>query len=313
MVSVISTALIVLEKYKVPLDTFFWRSIFDTGHIPLFGVISIALLGLSQTIWERRFSNPLIHYIIALCLTGLLGLTTEIIQYFTPRDADIWDIVNDGIGAVCFLGLYLTFDRRLRNSGISLSRKRKYLIRVTIIIIGIITLLPVFDWIGAYTNRNISFPDICTFESDWEQKFVFTGHASLSIVSALGDFDGKNNNYVGRVDFKKSRYPKFSIEEPYPDWTGYEYFSFSIFSELPETINIELRINDRRHENKYDDRFNRTFSISPGINKISVPLNDIAVAPKDRLMDMRNIYLIILFIVNPENELTIYLDNFKLE
>ena len=54
MVAVISTALIVLEKYKMPLNIFLWQHIFDAGHLPLFGVISIAFLGISKTLWERR-------------------------------------------------------------------------------------------------------------------------------------------------------------------------------------------------------------------------------------------------------------------
>jgi len=313
MVSVISTALIVLEKFEVPLDTFFWRSVFDVGHIPLFGIISIAFLGLSQTLWVRRFSNPLVHYVIALCLTGLLGLITEIIQYFTPRDADIRDLVNDGLGAICFLGLHLTFDRRLPGSGISLSRNRKYIIRFAVVTLGIIALMPTLNWIGTYINRNINFPEICTFESAWEQKFIFVDNASLSIIPAPKNFGGTKNNYVGRVDFKKHYYSNLYIVETYPDWTGYDYFSFSIYSENTEVVNIELRINDKKHNNNYNDRFNRTFSIKSGNNNISIPLEDIAKAPESRFMDMQNMYLIVLFSAQPENEFTLYFDNFKLE
>ncbi len=313
MVAVISAALIVLEKYKIPLNIFLWRYIFDAGHIPLFGVISIAFLGISQTLWQRRFKNPMIHYIIAFVLTGLLGLITEIIQYFTPRDADLWDIINDGVGAICFLGLYLTFDRRLLGSGVVLSKKLKYIIRLAVVVLGLVALMPTFNWIGAYINRNIRFPQICNFESDWEQKFVFANNASLSIVPSPESFGDSIDNNVGRVDFSKNGSSNFMIVEPYPDWAGYENLSFSIFSDNPEIINIELRINDRQHDKNYHDRFNQVLSINPGINNISIPLIDIQMAPKNRQMDMRKINLIILFMVQPENSITIYLDNFRLE
>jgi len=313
IVSVISIALMVLEKYKVPADTFFWRSIFDAGHIPLFGIISIAILRLLQTIWEQRFANPLIHYVIAFCLTGLLGLTTEIIQYFTPRDADIGDIVTDGVGAVCFLGLYLTFDRRLPGSGISLSRGQKYFIRFAVVILGLVAMIPTLNWIGAYIQRNNSFPEICTFESTWEQKFIFADNASLSIVPAPEIFGGINSNHVGRIDFKKSGNPAFIIAEPYPDWSGYDHLSFSVLSESPENLTLDFRINDRRHNNDYYDRFNRLLSIHPGLNRIRIPLKDVRMAPKTRQMNMQKIDLIILFAVKPENDITIYLDNFRLE
>ena len=91
------------------------------------------------------------------------------------------------------------------------------------------------------------------------------------------------------------------------------YFSFSIYSENTEVVNIELRINDKKHNNNYNDRFNRTFSIKSGNNNISIPLEDIAKAPESRFMDMQNMYLIVLFSAQPENEFTLYFDNFKLE
>ncbi len=313
LVAVISTALIVLEKFKMPLNIFLWRYIFDAGHIPLFGVISIAFLGISQTFWERRFANPMIHYIIAFIFAGLLGLVTEVIQYFTPRDADLWDIINDGIGAICFLGLYFTFDRRLTGSGVFLSRKLKYIIRLAVVILGLVAMMPTINWIGAYLSRNIRFPVICNFESNWEQKFVFTNNASLSIVPSPEYFADSIGNNVGRIDFNKNGQPNFMIVEPYPDWTGYDNLSFSIFSENPETINIELQINDRQYNKNNENRFNKLLSINPGLNKITVPLKEITNAPKNRQLDMHKISLIALSLAQPDSNITIYLDNFRLK
>ena len=313
MVAVISTALIVLEKYKMPLNIFLWRYIFDAGHIPLFGVISIAFLGISQTLYARRFTNPLMHYIIAFVLTCLLGLITEVLQYFTPRDADLWDIISDGIGAICFLGLYLTFDRRLTGSGVVFGRKLKYLIRLAVVILGLVAMMPTINWIGAYLNRNNRFPIICNFESDWEQKFVFVNNASLSIVHSPEYFGDSIDNNYGRVDFNKTGHSNFKIVEPYPDWTGYDNFSFSIFSANSETIGINLQIKDRLYNKNIDDKFNQPLSINPGLNIINIPLEEVINAPKNRRIDIRKISLITLSLLRPINNCNIYLDNFRLE
>lgn len=313
MIAVISTALIVLEKFKMPLNTFFWNSVFDFGHIPLFGVISIALLGLSQAVLKRHFSNPMMHYLLAFCLTGLLGLTTEIIQYFTPRDADLWDIVNDGIGAFCFLSFYLTLDRRVSNTKMALNHKLKYFIRLTVFLLGLGLLTPTVIWVSAYVNRDLSFPVICTFESPWEQKFIFTNNTRIKIVPSPFDQNRSEKNHVGQLILDKRGRASFIIDEPYPDWTGFENFSFIVYSKQSEVINLEFRINDRTHNYSDNDRFNRTLTIKPGINNIVIPLEEIKMAPDSRVMDMSNIKLMILFTGHSIDSLDIFLDDFRLE
>ena len=106
---------------------------------------------------------------------------------------------------------------------------------------------------------------------------------------------------------------KFKIEEPYPDWTGYEKFSFIVFSKQNENINLEFRINDRQHDYSYYDRFNRTLIIKPGFNKIIIPIEDIKNAPASRPMDLQNIKTIILFTGASLDNLDIYIDDFILE
>ncbi len=313
MIAIISLALVFLEKFKMPLDTFFWRSVFDFGHMPLFGIISIALLGLSQTLTSRRFSNPLIFYALAFLFTGMIGFLTEVIQYFTPRDADIWDIVNDVIGAICFLGFYLTIDRRVSVTNMALSNGLKYFVRLFVFLLGLAMITPTVRLVGVYTNRDISFPNICTFESPWEHNFAFAGNGLINIVPAPFNTEKSEINHAGQMLLNKFGHSSFLIEEPYPDWTGYDKFRFIIFSKQSENINLGFRINDRLHDNSYYDRFNKTITIVPGLNKIVFPITEIKKAPVSRLMDMRDIRSIILFTEHSMDSLDIYLDDFRLE
>ena len=95
LVTVILAGLAVLDYLQMPSNTFFWRSAFDFGHIPLFGVISISFLGLSKGLFSSKFKSRYIHYLIAFFLTSFLGVLTEALQYYGPRDADFLDVVRD--------------------------------------------------------------------------------------------------------------------------------------------------------------------------------------------------------------------------
>ena len=69
-------------------------------HIFEYGILaSLIYLALRDT------NAAKIHlFLLAFTITFLYGISDEIHQYFVPgRQADIFDVVADGIGALCFL------------------------------------------------------------------------------------------------------------------------------------------------------------------------------------------------------------------
>jgi len=53
---------------------------------------------------------------------------------------------------------------------------------------------------------------------------------------------------------------------------------------------MTCRIHDRRHVQglkRYQDRFNRRYTIQPGWNCINIPLQDVQAAPEGRSMDLK--------------------------
>jgi hypothetical protein len=118
---------------------------------------------------------------------------------------------------------------------------------------------------------------------------------------------------VGRVVFHAKTYPGIRIDEPYSDWRGYTYFQLEIFSELSTLQLITIRIDDLHHNNEYSDRFNKAVTISPGLNHIQIPIDDIRLAPVGREMDLSAIKTVLLFAVNPREEFILYVDDIRLE
>ena len=68
----------------------------------------------------------------------------------------------------------------------------------------------------------------------------------------------------------------------------------------PVAIDLTVRIDDAGHDGRLgmDDRFNRTFPLVPGPNRIEIPLSDVASAPRGRRFDLGQVRLLILFVAD---------------
>lgn len=313
VVTIVSGAIVffVLDKVELPSDTMLWREIGNAGHIPLFGLLSLVLLWLSRALLGDRIHSVIIHYFISFVVTSGLGFATEFMQWFTPRDADFWDIVRDVIGALVFLTMYHVFERGVGRRRIS-PKKRLTLAAVALMLL-LIGLSPVLAWSGAYLYRAGQAPLICGFESPWDRLFWSGHHAEIDMVLPPPGWSGQSSSTVARVRFVSATYPEFYYREPIPDWRGYSQFIFDIFSPADTAVHLSLRIEDVHHTDAFDDRFNVTMTIAPGFSTVKVDLAEIVEAPASRKMDMASIYAFSLFGHKPQMPFLLYLDNFRLE
>lgn len=310
---VVAAALAIQQKVGLPGYTRMWKAVGDAGHIPLFGLMSLAFLGLSYIFLKNKFKDIRSHYLAALIATALVGTLSEIMQINTNRDADINDFLRDVGGAISFLSLYVTYDPRLKEVRRKWGRKLTFwawgisLLFITIcsLTIGLVTV--------AYIERYQAFPIICDFEHGWQERFLILCDAELKLVPAPSGWKGAGQGHVGRVVFNHATYPGFHIKEPYPDWRNYSTLAFEIYSELDTTVTLNVRVDDSHHRGLYQDRYNTVIRINPGLNRINIPLAKVQNGPKSRKMDMIAIRAIGLFASRPPAPFTLYLDNFRLE
>lgn len=96
-----------------------------------------------------------------------------------------------------------------------------------------------------------------------------------------------------------------------PDWRRYESLHLEIHNPQPETLELTLRIDDREAP-PYADRFNRVLAITPGGNRIVIPLAALATSGSGRMLDRKTIRQVRLFAVSPRKEYLLYLDNISL-
>jgi hypothetical protein len=104
-----------------------------------------------------------------------------------------------------------------------------------------------------------------------------------------------------------------AFDEPYPDWSGHLRLVFTIVSDLDAPLRLVVRVHDAAHDQRGKDRFNRSLTVSPGVNRFAISLDDIRRAPDRREMDMRRIRGIILFAYRLNAPTHVYLGAWRLE
>ncbi len=311
---VLLVVILALLFIPVPSHTFLWKAVNNFAHVPLFGVVAIVLLHLSRMVFAPFRWLPIRHYVVAMMGVLALALMTEMLQSFSAtRQSEILDVVHDLIGGLCGLAMFLTGDQHLSGKWAQWKEfPKKTYMHLGILVVMITLLMPPFEWVYAYWDRASRFPSMLEFSTRVEMKFVKTFDSELKVVSPPEGWQQSDNGKVGRVVFFNKTYPGIRLLEPYPDWRGYTYFELDIFSELGTTQSITIRIDDRHHNNEHSDRFNKAFTILPGLNHIQIPLDDIRVAPLDRELDLSAVQTVLIFSVQPPQEFTLFVDGLRL-
>ncbi len=298
----------------LPGTTLLWDEVQNTGHIPVFGIIALALLMFLRSANLFRDKSAIYLYLSALVLTVLLGVFVEVCQSFLQRDADINDVLHDAIGAGAFLSLSAARKRQVAVS----SRGRELSLRIGFAVPGLLLLLlgfyPVISLSVAYIDRYKSFPRLTEFGASWNTRFVSLQRAILTGITEGHDIHSTDVNVHGaRLTLLPGTYPGITIVETTADWTGYTSLLFSVFSQLDEPVAVVLRIHDRRHNFEFNDRYNQRLVVKPGRNDYQIPLRDVQNAPVARVMDMQQIASIMLFCIDLKTPITLDISDFWLE
>lgn len=306
--------LVVLDKLPKPANTFFWRSLYDGGHAPLFGVMALLMLWLSIVVIKRwRDRRP--HYLLAFVIPTAIGMGVELAQIGTPRDADPLDALTNMMGAAAFLLFVATLDPGWKNKSAQVLKRFKDHFRFIAGLAIAIPLVPALLWAIAIADRNNQIPLICGFETYWETKFMQPAHSTIERVPKNNIWPTAPGDYIGKIYFDTTvwSYPTVGVQEPYPDWQKFSFMHFSMYSLEDTVIPLYVRINDRLHNESYMDRYNAEFELRPGENKYTISLQDVRKAPVRRLMNMSAIRDIKFFTAPPAKGFYAYIDDIRLE
>jgi VanZ family protein len=301
----------ILWSGRPPRPTLLWQEVYNLGHIPLFGLIALLTLAVSRSLLPVLGSRPFSHYLVAFVCVAVISLISEVIQLDVPgRKAEVQDAVHNLIGAVCFLAIWSAFDPNYRPQA---NRAPRGLLVGSALFALFVSSWNLIELGWHYGMRAAAFPVVVDLDGRWQQPFLSLPRANLAIVPAPEGWHGKAGQKVAEINFPHERWPGVTIREPYPDWTGYRTLRVQIFSPVRDPMSLTFSINDAKHNDERKDRFNRTISIKPGWNDISIALDDIRTAPANREMDLADITQIVLLTTMPDVPFRLYVSDIWLE
>ena len=293
---------------QLPGSTLFWREVQNSGHTILFMVMTLVfMMMLRPAVMTDSLYDQYVIYIMILVAVAVL---TELGQLLTQRTPSMLDIARNIAGILVGTGIYAIFDTRLFTLW---GQRWRIGVLVLTTLVLVLSLTPLLSTALAYQYRNQAFPLISDFQSGWARKFTSLEQADLTQVSAANETAPAGLDRLSQLELKPGVYPGIAIVEPYPDWTAYTRLVLDLHSPEAVTFDLVIRIHDCRHSHDFYDRFNRVLTVIPGNNSYQIALSDIEHAPRSRLMNMKCISGVMLFVSGLEKHLVVHPGVMRLE
>jgi VanZ family protein len=292
-----------------PARSEFMQTLSDAAHGPLFVLTAGGVL-----LWLRTRTRQIAAgsaYIQAFLIAVMLGGIGEIAQFLftSTRHAQWKDVFTDACGALAGLGIYAQFDSALKNESATRHQMR-WLAAVAIILI----ISPVV-WSGTfYVERTGQAPELLTWSSSWGHHFMRAGGATARIEPLPPSWKNTREHALYISPDSIGRWAGITIEEPLPDWNGYQHLAIELINPNDRPLKLTLRIDDHHHNQDYNDRFNGSLRVAALTSTvIRVPLKEVLHAPAGRTTDLEQISKLVLFEDKQEASLPFYLVSLRLE
>ncbi|MEW6417428.1 MAG: hypothetical protein AB1480_04820 [Nitrospirota bacterium] len=147
------------------------------------------------------------------------------------------------------------------------------------------------------------------FESDSELDRI---HWECHALFFLSDEHVTHGKRSLKMELYPSDYPGLTPIFKENDWRGFKALCFDIYNPEEKQVQVSVRVDDKKDYPEYKDRYNKRFILNQGMNQISIPLNTLVTSGKDRNLNLKNIYRLLIFTASPEKRVTLYLDYIRL-
>lgn len=257
----------------------------DFAHTPVFGAFAVIVRLL---IGRRSRVTQCAQYGIALSAAIAAGGAVELIQPFLGRGAAWQDLCADALGAIAGLALHHVLTtpgawRRMLGIALALAA-------------ALPVSWPVLEAARGYAARLDAFPVILRHRVPADGYFIRAHAVELEPTELPARWRRPGDALSLRIRMTGSDWPGIAHVEPAPDWRGYSRLVLDMTNPEPYPISLTLRVHDRQHDNRADDRFNRSFELSPlRRSMLTIPLQDIELGPRGRELNLAQIAGLILF------------------
>ena len=237
-----------------------------TAHIGLFACLA--------WLWGRpgRAGNarPLRLWLLLLLLAGVI----EGLQHWTGRNADWRDILWGGLGAGWFC-----FFRNLRP-------------RLIPPVLLLCFLAVPFAWTGWHLHQETrAFPVLAHSAQSWARRGWKETGGSLV-------FEEAHFRFVPAAQAGSADYPGIFRRPHSADWRTARALTACVYWPHDKPAVFALRIDDRREQPAYEDRFQTEFAVTQGWNRISIPSGQFSKTSGGRPMNLEQVTRWGLFLVS---------------
>ncbi len=270
----------------------------DLAHAPIFGLFTLMIL---HGLRSRRPASPLRLGLVAWALAVALGVAIEIVQGLTGRSASWHDVLADAAGA----GAFLIWESAPRAASRAV---RIGLYSAAAILVAVPSAPPLLVLADVAMQAHDG-PRLASFESPLElSRWEFPDSRHSRSTSHATD-----GTWSLRVDLARGHYPGATLEWPVRDWTGYHDLEFDTYLDSGARLDLVVKIEDSHDDGRYQDRFHRMVSLTPGPNHTRIALAEVERAPEGRLLDLRRIRRLQFFTVGLSGPRTFFFDGIRLK
>ena len=269
------------------------------GHVVAFFLWTYLCFRFVPYLAKARVNERLIF---ALLFAVIGGGLIEIIQDFVGRDASLFDMGSDLIGALLAALTFHFGDSRLK------SNVRFSSIIILLLIASVMHRNLIFVPVNEYYQRQ-QFPVLFDPDTPFEMTRLYE-NAEREII------DDRDFGTVLKISFNTDKYSTVSLENfPY-DWRGFNALEIEIYQREEDIWPLNIRIQDIKHsrvdEQSFDDRYNKRFQMNSMHQIITIPFHEMINAPKGRRMDIHEMESIWLFTASANQSRTLYVKQIRL-
>jgi len=278
-----------------------YMDLWDLGHVLLFTIASYLLIRDFNRLSGKSFW---IHIALITILCSVIGIITELIQVNFDRTPDIGDLGRDILGGWIAVVFFIP-------SRLHIAKKLLKRFKIIVVLLSLLALFPITRSVADEVLAQVQFPLLSDFETRFE---IYRWDAYYSKVT-IDTSVATSGRASMKIMLSISKYSGIFLKHFPTNWEDYRHLNFSLYNPDIDSLILVIRIHDENHRNynyHYSDRFNKHVTITSGWNNISIPLQEIKVAPKTRLINLAKIEMLGIFAVNLPQPRTIYIDHVKL-
>ncbi len=271
------------------------KNIWNFGHIIFFAVLMLLI----------QSFKPLAHWqqwLLVTLIAVAVGSLIEFVQHFVGRNASADDVLHNLFGV--WLGLFW---------GQKPTRPVWLLRFISLLLVAPSLWLVIDSGVANIVMRN-QFPLLNSFESRYELQQVQTNSSEVKTRHANSWYT--HGEHGLEIVLGTRKYTGLGLIGPYGDWSHFRFLVMDFYNPDKEPLELVLKISDSLHDrgtNSFNDRFNRSILLMQGWNQVQVELNDVRIAPRNRVMQMNQISGITIFAVQLSKPREFYWDNIRLQ